>query len=46
MLGLIRYQQGRHSEALPLLEKAAALDPSDAQVREALERLRSSLPAR
>jgi Flp pilus assembly protein TadD len=44
MLGLIRYNQGRLSEARPLLEKAAVLDPADTQVREALSRMREANP--
>lgn len=30
LLGVIRYQQGRHGEAVPLIEKAIALNPKSA----------------
>lgn len=30
LLGVIRYQQGRHGEAVPLIEKAVALNPKSA----------------
>jgi hypothetical protein len=40
VLGLARLKQGRRAEAIPLLEKATALQPTSSLVQEHLEQAR------